>query len=386
MHTRIGTLIIKQLKGEITLEEHAELNRYAAVSEDNRQLVVELTDPISLLKEVNQSYEWDIEGGWQEVIKGLPAPVISATWQRRSYSYLVAAVVLFVVVSLVWLFFVRKFKRQPELAEINKNSSGYYQALLKMSNGQVINLHEAKNGHLDQSEDPQLMKNDSQLLYSVNRLIPNPAINKLETPQKANYSVRLPDGSTVWLNSGSSLQFPNSFPDRERIVTVQGEAYFEIAKDPSKPFKLLAAGAQIQVTGTKFNVKAYKNDSTVRTTLVEGSVRIKAGNKTDSLKAGDQAILTKDGKIVKIKPDNAGKQALAWRENKFKWVHEDLKNIIGDISHWYGYDVHYRTNVSGITYSVTLNRSVSLDEILKILTLNTLLKFDIDYKTIIVYR
>jgi len=208
-----------------------------------------------------------------------------------------------------------------------------------------------------------LIKNDSQLVYPKAFVIPNPETDTLATPRSARFQVLLPDGSKVWLNSTSTIYFPSSFSASERWMYVEGEAYFDIAKDASRPFKIKTPGMEIQVTGTRFNLKAYK-DEEISTTLFEGSVKIQAGQDSATLKPGEQAVLTRGKKLRKFKDNNAIKKAKAWRQGDFVFHGDNLKAVMEELGRWYDYDVVYTGPISDRTYIGEFVRGMPLREIL----------------------
>lgn len=366
MRKKISALIIKQLQGTITAQEQEELEQYAAKSDENRQFVSDYTNYETLVNEVKDSYKWFREDDLAGIKKCLS--IWGYVWR---YSAVAAAVLVFLFG--LWYFFPGKKKMNLLIVDVPATSfDSSMKALLKTSSGAVINLDRSFNGPLI---DTLLTKSDSQLIYPVNYLTAKPGIDTLETEKGSFYSLRLPDSSTVWLNCASILRYPNSFTGSERVVYLDGEAYFEIAENSSMPFKVVVPYIEIRVTGTKFNVRAYKNERTVRTTLIEGSLKIRAKQKTESLKPGEQAVITNNGKLKKIEADSSPVSALAWKSNQFDWNHTPLETIVEDICNWYGLKSVYKVNVHSFPYSATLNRSRPLNEILTLMELNMPYKF-----------
>jgi hypothetical protein len=363
MQTRIHDLIIKELKGKLTPDERVELEDFKARSQANKEVVENLTDPQYLFELIRAYRKLDGDTAWQKLKGNPPVPVVSI-W---GYSvpvvlirrYTVAAIIG-VVVCLVLLFMPWKWPKQPGYTKTKTKtiSNEFFKGELKKSKGVKYNTDETK----------KVME-----------------IDTLQTSEKSYYSLQLPDGSIVWLNCASSLFFPPIFSGPERVVRLEGEAYFEVVKDPGeRPFKVQVSGMEILVTGTKFNVKAYNDEGKVRTTLVEGSVKIKTINKTDSLKAGEQALLTPTGKLEKNGSDKFKKATLAWKENQFDWDKEHLETIIGDLCRWHRLKPDYRTNVSYGTYSATISRSRPLYQTLAILEAVTPYRFQEEGKVLII--
>ena len=379
MSKPISTLIIKQLSGEITPDERTEIQNYAAESEENRQMVENYTNKKRLLEEVKLRDEWRNEDEWRKIEKGLPGKQV-----RFNYYQLAAAAVLLAIG--IWFYLKKGSNNKIPYTQEEYHPTPYRQAKLTLGNGKVLNLHELKNGSL--GEDGMVTKNDSQVIYPLNYTPRQFAMNILETPKGNYFIIRLPDSSIARLNSGSSIQYPNRFTGNKRVVTVQGEVYFEVAKDPSRPFivKEVSDGSETEVLGTRFIVNAYKGDNTVRITLLEGKVKVKGEKYVDFLKPGEQ-LIAKDGKkLQKLEVVSAEARVQGWKENKFKWVNADLRTMLEDISHWHGNSIKYKVNVPLDTYNVVLDRSEPLNNVFKVLHKATLLDFKLEGTTIVVYR
>ena len=378
MSTRISTLIINKLEGVITPDEQMELDAYAAQSEDNKRLVEQYSNREHVAEENRLSNEWRTEENWRRVEKGLPPKVI------RINPYLAVAAAAVVVIAIsAWFWINRKSDKKIPYTSGQHQGSPYHQATLTLGNGEVLNLSKVKNGFV--GDDGMITKQDGQLVYPANYQPKQPGMNTLQTGKGSYYTLRLPDGSTVWLNSASSIEYPNGFSGDKRIVRVQGEVYFEVAKNTDKPFIVQTAeGPDVCVTGTRFTVSAYKGDSTVKTTLLEGKVKISGPDFIDSLQPGEQAIATAGRKFKKVKVMDHPEQRLeGWKANKFIWKQTDLKTILEDLSHFYGYNISYKGEIANKIYDFSLDRSASLDTIFKVLRKGTGLEFILEKKTTI---
>ena len=189
----------------------------------------------------------------------------------------------------------------------------------------------------------------------------------LETPKSATYQILLEDGTKVWLNASSKLIFPNKFNTDVRQVSLEGEAYFEVAKDPNRPFRIQSRGTAIEVLGTSFNLKAY--DEAVSTSLIEGSVKINNGKQEALLTPGQEASTQKD-KIVITESDL--QERLAWKRGEFYFDGHNIKTVLQQISIWYNIsfadDILFTENYS---FKGTINRNSKLSEVIKILSFAT---------------
>lgn len=185
----------------------------------------------------------------------------------------------------------------------------------------------------------------------------------LQVPKGATYQIKLPDGSNVWLNSASSLSFPSRFSDLERVVQLDGEAYFEVAKHATKKFKVISNENVVEVLGTHFNISAYKGDDDIITTLVEGSVRVAFSNNQRLLKPGEQALSNVRKHTIFTQLANVS-SVLAWKSGYFDFQDADLQTIMEQIERWYDVDVSYQGAIAPIKFGGTFSKSKSLDELL----------------------
>lgn len=290
--------------------------------------------------------------------------------------YLSAAAAIFVLIA--GLYFIKVQKPAPSLAgkPIQKVKRGEVdvapggnRAILTLANGKKIVLDHAQAGILASENDVEISKtNDGGLIYtSVDALgrDTKPEINIVNVPRGGEYQITLADGTRVWLNAASSLSFPSSFQGKERRVELIGEAYFEVAKNKKMPFKVISDGQSIEVLGTHFNVSAYEDESTVKTTLLEGSVRVTAQSTQQSslLKPGQQAIVKNGINVIAVDAKNV----IAWKDGLISFKSADLKSIMRQVSRWYDVSVQYSGDIPTRSFTGKISKNSSLSEILKVL-------------------
>lgn len=196
------------------------------------------------------------------------------------------------------------------------------------------------------------------------------------------YKLTLPDGSKVWLNAASSLKYPVVFIGNERKVEITGEAYFEIAKDESKPFKVLLNNMEIQVLGTHFNVNGYTDEEMIKTTLLEGKVKVLASGQTKYLLPGQQAQLKSSGNIAVTNEVNL-EETVAWKDGNFQFENSDIKAVMRQLARWYDVDVSYKGNINK-HFIGSISRNVKLSQVLSMLQQTGEIKFKIEGKNLIV--
>ena len=182
----------------------------------------------------------------------------------------------------------------------------------------------------------------------------------------------LADGSKVWMNAGSSLKYPSSFSGKERLVQLSGEAFFEVAKNPGIPFRVLIREAEVDVLGTGFNVMAYDDEPVSRTTLVEGAIKIKSSSQDAILKPGEQAEISylsggafdKSGRIRVTSGVNTDK-ILAWRKGLLEFENADLHSVMREIGRHYNVGIQYGPNIPDKLITGNFSLSDSLAKILE---------------------
>lgn len=271
---------------------------------------------------------------------------------------------------------------------------GTNKATLMLDNGSSILLDEAENGILTQQGGAAVIKSGEKLNYRTGENKPGQiAYNTIITPRGGQYTVELSDGTKVWLNAASSLRFPVSFPAKERVVEVTGEAYFEVAslvKTGTKdkiPFivKINTAsgsGGEVEVLGTHFNVMAYEDEPGLETTLLEGAVKfIKSGNSV-MLKPGEQLRLAGEEQLKVVSGIDLS-EVVAWKNGYFDFKGLDFETIARQLSRWYNVEVIYSRKIDDLFYA-KIPRNTKLSVVLKALEYTGKVRFEIESTKIIV--
>lgn len=317
------------------------------------------------------------------------------------WSKIVAAIVVVAFLSgITFLVSTRRLKEEPVSAAAPEQMirPGGDKALLTLADGTVVDLNAVPDGTLQQGGDYLIKKNDGILeidggsLRGVHTSLS--AFNVLSTPRGGQFRLVLPDGSNVWLNAESSLKFPVEFDGRRREVELTGEAYFEIKpamaaqkKNVKIPFDVLVnlpsgKKAKVEVLGTHFNVNAYANEGAMKTTLIEGAVRVSEDKQAVELKPGQQANISKDGSLkLDVNADVEG--SIAWKNGLFHFDNAGITTIMNQIGRWYDVEVVYPDRVPVRRFEGKISRNARLSDVLHILRLSGL-KFRVEGKKIIV--
>ncbi|WP_222538100.1 FecR family protein [Pedobacter polysacchareus] len=262
---------------------------------------------------------------------------------------------------------------------------GGNKAVLVLGNGQRISLTDAKNGDVASQSGIHITKTeDGKLVYVVRKEDTNSNLfNTIETPAGGQYQVVLPDGSTVMLNTASSLTFPTSFASKnERRVTLKGEAYFEVARNKNKPFKVITERQEVVVLGTHFNINAYADEDLTLTTLLEGSVQVsKAGKSIKNLVPGEQSALSDHQFTVKTVDLET---AVSWQNGRFTFENESVEAVMRQIARWYDIEVIYKGDLSNVKLMGSVSRKKKLSEVLRVLQLSRKVKFKVEGRRVTV--
>jgi ferric-dicitrate binding protein FerR (iron transport regulator) len=309
------------------------------------------------------------------------------SWKRVAAA---AVVILFVLGAAYWVIPKQNNEKiTASIAAPGKQTAkilpGGNHAILTMADGSKIVLDSVQNGNI-QSGGATISKQGGVLVYDGSSPAKSAtaavAYNTLTTPRGGQYKLILADGSKVWLNASSSLHFPTAFTGKERNVELTGEAYFEVAKNKEKPFRVNVNGMQVEVLGTHFNVNAYADENSIKTSLLEGSVKIKRGDVSGLLKPGQQGILESNNNDLKIKEVNMD-EVIAWKNGLFQFNGAGIKTIMLEISRWYNVEIVYSGKVPQRSFVGKISRDAALPDVLKILELSNV-KFNVIGRKIIV--
>ena len=296
---------------------------------------------------------------------------------RRSGWWAAAAVLILLVAGGIYMIRPRASSVPVVAASVtNDVRPGKNGALLTLSDGRQVLLDSLNNGVVAVQADVAVKLKDGKLLYDkTNGAGPGNAgdgrgnagqiaYNTMSTPRGRQFQLVLPDGTKVWLNAASSLRYPTSFTGNDRRVEINGEAYFEVAKDVQRPFRVVInEETEVEVLGTDFNVNAYKDEPAIATTLLEGAVRVVSKKKAQLLSPGQQ-VQVKSGGLKLIKDADVA-QATAWKNGSFSFVNADLPTVMRQVARWYNVDVEYKGAIPAGEFNGKIGNSLTLDQLLK---------------------
>lgn len=388
-------IILKALgEEELTPEETSILDVWLT-DEDNRRDYDNWKDKDRLREMILQYDDYDIMEGKEITQRKLQnrAKVIQL---RNWYRYGAAAVVL-LLAGAVWIF-THNAKTNKSTAGNNSTiaiqkdiAPGTTKAVLTLADGRKINLDSAGDAKLAEQAGITISKENGQLVYKQNGSATNATeYNTLATAKGETFVAQLADGTLAWLNAGSSIRYPVSFSGSERVVDISGEVYFEVRHDASKPFHVRVlrqndTPLDIQVLGTHFNVNDYADEEMIKTTLVEGSVKISARDKIKILKPRQQAQVSNgtNEKDIRVISDVNTDEVIAWKNGLFNFNGADIPTAMRQLARWYNIDVVYEGEIPRDKFRGKVQRKFNLSQSLEILE-RAGLKFKVEGRKLIV--
>jgi len=313
-------------------------------------------------------------------------PVAVIKYPFKWHRVAIAASLFLIAGFSVYFFSIKdKVKTSTHVTQVKPGRNA---ATLTLANGKKILLSDALKGELANEAGLSIVKTaEGQLVYEV-KAGESYKINTLSTTNGETYMVTLPDQSRVWLNAASSLTYATAVNEQgKRWVELNGEAYFEIAKDKQHPFIVKSKGQEVEVFGTHFNVNSYPEEGLSKTTLIEGTVRVTANFKSKTsrqfLKPGEQAVVG-DG-IIHIAAVDTDEE-IAWKNGEFNFNGQDFKTMMRMISRWYDVDINYEYDPKDLHISGKLSRYRNLTEVLNMLEVTGEIKFKVEGRRITVLK
>lgn len=349
-------LLAKYAAGECTAEEKAIVESWYL--QQQHQSVTDMPDTERLddMQEIRNKLLHEING------TSLPV--------RRLWPRIAAAASMLLVLSISGYFLLHKQTNQQLASNYKKDlAPGSNKAILTLSNGKQIDLKDAKNGTIAKEGNETIKKSDDGTLsyegHAASGVNEQVTYNMVTTPRGGQWPLILTDGTKVMLDAASSIKYPVSFNGNERRVEITGQAYFEVAHH-AKPFKVGVRGVTIEDLGTHFNINAYNDEPAIKTTLLEGSVRVSKGKEIAVLKPGQQASTLDSSNLIKVYNADV-EEAVAWKNGYFRYESIELKELMRQVSRWYDVDVSYEGPIAKHKFLVDMKRKTNLSNILKIL-------------------
>ena len=388
---RIAKIIASEKLGELSSEENKILQAWLAGDARNKEHYDELRDDKKLAEILMEMDHYDVEKNYREV-RSLIKPerkgrliIFQSGWVRYA-----AAIVFLLAGSFIAYIYLNRQTTGHQIAY--QIQPGTQKAFLTTSDNQRVALGNRKQKAMYTDRNALIVDTGSTLIYKIRKVLEDKAAdiayNQLETPRGGEYTLILPDGSAVKLNSQSRIRFPVSFDERSRQVELEGEAFFDIVKSDAVPFIVSTSGMKITVYGTSFNVSAYDDDNYIQTTLVNGGVGISlpgSNNQVElKLMPGQQAHYNKELHSVETKEVNTALYT-AWTKGLFVFENEPLESILQKLARWYDCEVEFRDDsLRSEPFTGELERYDSIAKILDMISIASDVGFTVEDRKVIV--
>jgi transmembrane sensor len=302
-----------------------------------------------------------------EIYQSLPIHTEKAPirlWPRIA----AVASILFILSFGAYLLFHKQATEQYAQNKVQDIGPGSNKAVLHLANGHKISLADASNGELNKHGGSSITKTaDGGVVYATNHTEARMVYDTLTIPRSGIYHLTLSDGSKVWLNAATSLRYPENFIGKERKVELlYGEAYFEVVHKAKMPFKVTNGNQIIEDIGTHFNVSAYENEKEIKTTLLEGAVKVSINGQIKMLKPGQQSIFPFGNPSIIVKDANT-EETVAWKNGFFRFNDEKIEPIMRKLSRWYNIDVVYEGPITSEGFYGKISRSRNISGVLDLL-------------------
>ncbi|WP_316789751.1 FecR family protein [Pedobacter frigoris] len=304
-------------------------------------------------------------------------------WKKLS-----AAAIFAVIVGAGFYFYWNKQNNNSYKNEYVRDVlPGSNKAVLTLADGRQISLGDEKNGTIASQAGIKIIKTaNGKLLYDLSGATgdaASPQMNTLTVPVGGQWQLILPDQTEVWLNAESSISYPTKFTGNERQIKITGEAYLEVAHNKAMPFKVESKGQIVEVLGTHFNIMAYADEQIVKTTLLEGAIKVSVNGKSKLMQPGQQAQVGLSG--INMLDDVDLSEVIAWKNGDFSF-NERLESVMSKIARWYDVEIIYQYKPDHDIFLGKISRSRKLSSILKMLEYNGDVHFKIEGRKIIVSK
>lgn len=368
----IAGLIHKKRQAVLEAEEEQVLTEWLNESAANQALYASLLSNDFVESSLHELSEVEVRPAIERVCNTLkftdpkPVALVHRVHFLRKWGW--AAAVIIAAGVGIYFFNTSQKPQQQQQVTAKDIAPGKNGAILTLADGSTIVLDSMANGVIAQQGNAEIRLEDGSILYDVQKADNvSAAYNTMSTPKGRQYQLILPDGTKVWLNAASSLTYPTAFTGKERQVRVTGEAYFEVAKNKGKPFLVDVAGrSTVEVLGTHFNINAYNDEQVIKTTLLEGKVKVSGTSEQAPvvLKPGEQAVDAPHAPLAIDRSPNL-KQVIAWKNGLFAFDEADLGTVMRQLARWYDVEVKYEGVIPKGLFSGEIDQSLTLSQVLK---------------------
>jgi len=359
-------LLQKYLDGQCSPEEMATLYSWLLTSDAHKPLLAVMQQDFERIMKEQPKVPEELSNRIEEkLLQSISRNKVVPMKTPGRWKWVAAAGVAVLLATAVGVFY-RSHKPAAPLA-VNTTTEvkpGTNKAVLTLADGSVVTLDSAGNQVIQQG-DTKVQQQHGKLQYAAGGDNAAIGFNTLKVPRGGQFTIVLPDGTQVWLNSASSLRYPTAFTGGNRTVEMQGQGYFEVAKNAKQPFVVKVNKAEVQVLGTGFDIMAYEDEEELRTTLVSGAVKVKQGSVEKYLKPGQQVAIDNSTGLMSVRNTDV-QGVIAWKTGFFEFDNANINIILRQLARWYDIDVDTQT-VDNRLFGGRINRNLPLSEMLSLL-------------------
>ncbi len=381
--TYFRQLILGFIKNSISPEEVNELYDFINREPDKYTEMMEEPDVLYQIKLQLNNPVNDMSQDADERLQSRLATAIelarSATTQQKPMlrrlvaNWRWAAAAIFIIAVGVSILMVLQKKEMQKEQFVDTGTKiqqdvmpGKDGAILTLAGGQQMLLDSMGNGIVTTQGKTTILIRNGLLVYDAASTKNQDVVyNTITTPKGRQYRLQLPDGTEVWLNAASSITYPTAFTGNSRTVTITGEAYFEVTKNKSKAFYVKVNGMTVEVLGTRFNINSYSDEGNIKTTLVEGSVKVTSGTNNKTLQPGEQAVAAASASALKVVSDVNIEQIMAWKAGMFNFNNVSLQDVMRQLARWYDVEIEYKGDIKPKKFGGEIQRDLNLSEVLE---------------------
>jgi len=343
----IAKLISKEKVGDLTVDEQQELAEWKLKNESSYR---QASDSKQIQKKHELYGRIDQEKSWEKIANQVPELKTKVIRLRTVMKW--AAIIMLPLLATTYMLNEVYWSQESVIVE-----AGSSKATLELSNGKTIYLEDYQGKDIKSGKEKLASNTNNELVYQQGDAIEEALkYNTIKTPIQGEYYMQLSDGTRIWLNAQTEIQFPEKFGKGKREVKlISGEAYFAVAKEKERSFDVyLNDGSRVEVLGTEFNVMAYQDEVEIQTTLVEGRVQFSKESKDVILKPGEQVGLNLASNKMEVREVRTSIYT-AWKDGKFVFNREPMESVLRKMSRWYGVkvicddEVVLKRRISGVT-------------------------------------
>lgn len=379
---QIVALLLAESERPLTDQEKSVLREWLDEDPDNRVLYDSLKNTEHMPDRIKKLATYDSEKAWSKFVR-------STKDKRRHVSiprFIWYAAVVIPLIFGVYFIYQSNTTIEEKIEIPSGIQPGTGKAILELTDGSIVNL-EKEDKQIREYDGTIVQNTQSQLIYKSITNKQNAEKNRYHTiriPRGGEFQLTLSDGTKVWLNAETILKYPVSFSNTMREVFVEGEAFFEVAKDVDRPFVVQTRDMKVNVYGTSFNIKAYPDEKNLTTTLVSGKISLTQSIDDEEylLLPNEQAIVTNLGIIIeKVNVD----QFIAWKNGRILFEENTMEEIFNELSRWYNIEIAYANDdIRKLKFSIDMIRYSEFDKILEIIELTKKVKFEVNGNKVII--